>query len=298
MKKDTKKGLIVYNPNEAVKNRAFIDMFTDKGKNYNLDISLCLKNDFKDRLYDNILFCINRTRDLNISKICEDNNISAYNSSFVTALANNKYKTIEFFRDYFNKHDIKLSYDIFPDTCFLSCEEYENNKLNLCEYLKEKKGFIHFDKPPVIKSVSGHGGKEVFLLDDKYDYQHISFPDGCIIQRFIESNACDIRVYVLNNKIYSCILRQGKDSFKSNFSLGGKIKKYEPDTDNINIISHFINAFSLEKYGFVGIDFLIDSDKRIYFNEVEEMAGTRMLYSLTDKDIVEDLLYHISCSLD
>ena len=40
--------------------------------------------------------------------------------------------------------------------------------------------------------------------------------------------------------------------------------------------------------GLAGLDFIIADDGRLVFNELEEMAGCRMIYQNTGRDIVRD----------
>ena len=39
-----------------------------------------------------------------------------------------------------------------------------------------------------------------------------------------------------------------------------------------------------------GIDFLVQWDGTLLFNELEEMVGCRMLYQCTERDIVRDYI--------
>ena len=45
-------------------------------------------------------------------------------------------------------------------------------------------------------------------------------------------------------------------------------------------------------FGFVGIDFMF-SDGQMIFNEIEDVVGARMLYHLTDLDVVDIYVAHI-----
>ena len=56
----------------------------------------------------------------------------------------------------------------------------------------------------------------------------------------------------------------------------------------------FMEALGGSKIGMAGIDFILAKDGSLVFNEIEEMAGSRMLYECTDYDIVKDYVQWIS----
>ena len=59
-----------------------------------------------------------------------------------------------------------------------------------------------------------------------------TFSDNTIIaQQYIETNATDVRVFMLGEEVLGAVKRIGpKDSFKSNFTLGGTVEKYILDS--------------------------------------------------------------------
>ena len=52
-------------------------------------------------------------------------------------------------------------------------------------------------------------------------------------------------------------------------------------------------CFGAHILGMAGIDFLLGEDGNLYFNELEEMVGSRMLYKVTNQDIVKDYVHWI-----
>ena len=96
-----------------------------------------------------------------------------------------------------------------------------------------------------------------------------------MIQEKIASKSRDVRVYIVGNMIYQAVLRQGKEDFRSNFSLGGAVSAYSMNEEEKEWVNAFVKAFSKKTLGMGGIDF-------------EEMVGCRMLYQTTSKDIVKD----------
>ena len=95
----------------------------------------------------------------------------------------------------------------------------------------------------------------------------------------------DIRVYVLGDKVLGCVKRISDSSFKSNYSLGGRVEKYEL-TDSIKEISlSAAKAIGLE---FCGIDLLFTKDS-FTVCEVNGNAGFRTITMVSDIDIPIEL---------
>ena len=58
------------------------------------------------------------------------------------------------------------------------------------------------------------------------------------------------------------------------------------------IMGIYDKVISLFDIGFVGIDFMF-SDGKMILNEIEDVVGARMLYHLTDLDVVDIYVEHI-----
>lgn len=157
----------------------------------------------------------------------------------------------------------------------------------------------------VIKSVTGHGGQEVmtlneFLISDKvYGEQEFDasgyYNEKYVIQPLIETGTRDLRVYVIGKIIIGAVLRESVIGFKSNYSLGGNVRLYTLDECQKNIVYKIINAFD---FSYVGIDFLLTSDDKLIFNEIEDVVGARMLSECTNIDYVNMFINYIAHNLE
>ncbi len=135
--------------------------------------------------------------------------------------------------------------------------------------------------PSVVKGASGHGGNEVFYAEDKAQLEKAlsNIKDkGLLFQTMATDVGIDKRVYILGGKVLATVKRQAREGFKSNFSLGGEafLSDLSPKEKEIadKLVAHL-------KPDFVGVDFIYNEGEP-YLNEVEDIVGTRMLYSLTD----------------
>lgn len=159
-------------------------------------------------------------------------------------------------------------------------------------FTKEKNyEFIHnyfYNRKFVMKENEGSQGKGVYLIEDEEEYNNVYYKinDEYFCQEFIEfSYGMDIRVYVLGDKVLGCVKRISDSSFKSNYSLGGRVEKYEL-TDSIKEISlSAAKAIGLE---FCGIDLLFTKDS-FTVCEVNGNAGFRTITMVSDIDIPIEL---------
>lgn len=295
---------IIYYDEEAKKNSGFIDMLKSECRKYDIaleyisfeKVNLMSESSFENK-FKKILFVINRTREYKLSLRFEKINVKVFHSSKITELGNNKYKTYCCLKEYFEKNKNEPQGEWIAHTVLVKADDL-NNVLN--DYI---------GKDYVIKSVDGHGGSQVFSLNDDGTklgsyrknrdnaknniYKSLQGHD-CVLQKRIDSDSNDIRVYIVFGKIYAAVLRHGNDGFKSNFSLGGSVEEYFLDEEQKKIIEKFIEAFGAGQLSMAGIDFILTRDGNLIFNELEEMVGSRMLYNCSKHDIVRKYVEQIA----
>ncbi|MCR5608743.1 MAG: ATP-grasp domain-containing protein [Lachnospiraceae bacterium] len=272
-------GWIIYNLKDYERNKAFAEMIINQGMKSDLSIRLLfvekLKFGVKNKkpyiFYDNeeikkADFAIMRIIYPLLSKHLEICGINVYNNSLVADICNDKAKTYQ----HLSKTDINV-----PDSYFVK-RDYMDYYIN--------NGLINDDD--VIKSVDGHGGSEVSLYNESFEYNKVK---DYVIQPLITRSGKDVRIYILDNKILAGVLRTSCNSFKSNYSLGGKIELFN-DIDLIKkdvytVIDYFMQCtkdYKVPGITFAGIDFIIDDNNNFFFNEIEDVVGCRMLYNVSD----------------
>lgn len=295
---------IIYYDEEANKNSGFIDMLKSECRKYDIaleyisfeKVNLMSESSFENK-FKKIFFVINRTREYKLSLRFEKINVKVFHSSKITELGNNKYKTYCYLKEYFERNKNEPQGEWIAHTVLVKADDL-NNVLN--DYI---------GKDYVIKSVDGHGGSQVFSLNDdgtklgsyrknrdnaKNNIYKALQGHDCVLQKRIDSDSNDIRVYIVFGKIYAAVLRHGNDGFKSNFSLGGSVEEYFPDEEQKKIIEKLIEAFGAEQLSMAGIDFILTRDGNLIFNELEEMVGSRMLYNCSKHDIVREYVEQIA----
>jgi len=115
---------------------------------------------------------------------------------------------------------------------------------------------------------------------------------GPIIQEMAGDPGRDLRIYVLGGRIIASVLRTSDVDFRANFKLGGRAEIVEPPEEVCKMVRRMVPELMAD---FIGIDFVF-GDGRVYLNEVEDVVGTRMLYSLTDMDPARMYMEYIAHS--
>mgnify|MGYP000963955166 FL=1 len=163
-----------------------------------------------------------------------------------------------------------------PKFLFTKNKNYEI----VCKYFDNKKF--------VMKKMNGSQGIGVYLIENEEDYNNAydEIKDEYFCQEFVDySYGKDIRVYVLGNKVLGCVNRISDNSFKSNYSLGGRVEEFELN-DFIKEIS--LNAAKALGLDFCGIDLLFTKDS-FTVCEVNGNAGFRTITQVSDIDIPMEL---------
>ena len=276
-------GWILYNREDAKRNAGYIDFHKVEGEKLGIQMHLLYIEDIEFGVqYDEWYMCyqgkemekpdfaIVRMNYPLLSRQLELLEIPVFNSSFVASICNDKAQTYQ----YVAKTGVAM-----VDSRFV-------HKNFLLEQLNTVK------RPFVVKSVSGHGGSQVFLVEDGDEIAPIyeKLDDHVVIQPLASSKKQDLRVYIVGNEIVGAVLRTGQDGFRSNFSLGGKAEFYTLEEDEKEIVEKIVDLFD---FGLAGLDFIIGDNGALIFNEIEDVVGSRMLYSCSDINIVALYLEYI-----
>ena len=254
-------GWIIYSIEDFEKNKKFVEMLMENFAQNQISIeTIIIENiDYKKlRLPD---FAINRCRDYEIAEYLEKNNVRVFNSSKVTKITNDKFETYNFLE-------------------------------GVVPFMKVSKNSKDIDYPKIIKSCRGHGGSQVYLVQNyQQEIQALKELEG---YDFLYQDCCsdkgkDVRVYILGNKIVAAVFRTSTESFKSNFSLGGQVQIYKLNQQEEAMVEKIIKKLPLD---YAGIDFTFHKGRAV-FNEIEDAVGARMLYSIAPIDIASEYVRYI-----
>ena len=277
-------GWLIYTLEDSIRNREAIRMFQDAGAKLDMEIELkifdssqSLVNQIHDWagrmcLTEEIRlpnFVINRSRSFELGKWLETHGVRVFNSSEVTRICNDKITTLEYVK--------KLGVPTLP---WISGDVDEFHLGMAVRY------------PLVAKSCDGHGGNEVFWIDNGealWNARERFKGRKWMLQKAASEPGKDLRVYVLGGQIIKGMLRYSEQDFRSNFCLGGSVKEYELSEKECELVKAITEKLHLD---YAGIDFLFHEGSLV-LNEIEDVVGARMLYTFTDLDIISDYIKYI-----
>lgn len=280
---EKKTGWLIYDKAGAQYNKQYIAMHKEEGEALQISFSLLyaeeinfgVKNGemciwYQGQLQKKPDFAICRTIAPKLSMMLEWAGIRVFNSSFVSEIANDKAKTYA----YLAGKGIPMTDSVFGTA------EWLNGKID------------GFEEDTVIKAVNGHGGVQVFRTgtDNTSSIQTGIGESDVIVQSMVKGPGQDVRVYVIGTEIVAAVCRTSQDGFRSNYSLGGKVELYELSSKQKDLVEKIIGEFD---FGLVGIDFLIDEQEDFVFNEIEDVVGARMLYQVSDINLLHEYFVYI-----
>ena len=150
--------------------------------------------------------------------------------------------------------------------------------------------------PCVIKLIEGTQGKGVILAETKKAAESVI--DGLrqmkahfLVQEFIrESNGCDIRAFVIGDKVVASMMRVAKEGeFRSNLHRGGSAIPVEITPQESSVA---INAAKALGLNVAGVD-LLRSSRGPLVLEVNSSPGLQGIENSTGLDIADMIIEHI-----
>jgi gamma-F420-2:alpha-L-glutamate ligase len=156
--------------------------------------------------------------------------------------------------------------------------------------------------PVIVKKISGSYGRGVFLCEYKKQLrQLVTMAEltkksyDIIIQEFIKDTwGKDLRVFVVNNKVVGCMMRQATDEdFRANISRGGEGFPYEVNEQIEWLSSESSKALDLD---IAGVDLLFQNGG-YKICEVNSNPGFEGMEQFTKKNIAGEIVSFIKLKL-
>ncbi len=243
---------VLYDRCDYEKNVFFADRLVKISENLGYRSSVILTDSLPDEVPDVV---ISRTRDWRLTRSLEEKGARVFNPSEVSRICNDKHVT-------YQSAEV-LGIPTLPHSI--------------------EGGQLPEGPPWVVKSRTGHGGSQVFMAEGHAELDKIlqELGSDALVQKVAPVLGRDMRAYVLDGTVISCVMRSSDTDFRANHSLGGRAELYQPSEECRRIISKMSEALGP---CFVGMDFVFGEDGKAFLNEVEDVAGTRMLYELTELD--------------
>ena len=160
----------------------------------------------------------------------------------------------------------------------------------------------HLGFPVIVKTISGSYGKGVFLAETKKQLKQLltmaeltKKSYNIVIQEFVKDTwGKDLRVFVVNNKVVGCMMRQSQDDdFRANITRGGEGIPYEVNEQIEWLSSESAKALNLD---IAGVDLLFDNGG-YKICEVNSNPGFEGMENFTKKNIAEEIVQFIKMKI-
>lgn len=257
------KAYVYYESEDVEKNHLFIEDLIGEAKKIGMDLQLLVDSEQPE---EDAAFILFRGRDYKLAAAFEKSGFRVFNNSEVNRIAGNKLSTFEL-------------------AVMLGIPTVQTHQLYTAKQIDTY--------PVIVKTAHGHGGKDVYLCEDaeKVTRIHEKYAgELLVVQPYVETNATDIRVFVLGNEIIGAVKRTGINSFKSNYTLGGTAEKYKVSPKIDMIVAKIVETLDSD---YIGIDFLLRPNGDILLNEIEDPVGARSLYVTHAFSVAEKLVTYL-----
>lgn len=280
-------GWLIYNKIDAKENSAYIDWFIEEARFQHMYLKLIYREDITIGILNNedtVLiqgtpantpdFAVIRTIDTMLSYHLETCRIHVFNSAHISKMCNHKSFTYQAVQ----KLGIPIVDTVFSHQSLLTQQ-------------------LPLEFPFVVKESTGRSGQHVFLITNQEDWnlgKNKLNPTDLVIQSANVQYGKDIRVFVIGKTIIGAVLRENDNDFRANFKLGGTATWYDLSKHEKAMIQIIVNYF---KFDMVGIDFLLNDQGELLFNEIEDVVGSRILSAVSNINLLKKYITHIKKQL-
>lgn len=364
---------MVYDREGLAQNEQYVSMFRRHFRAYGREVEAVLDDQAERRvLAGERPFCVFvRTINPPVNRFFETKGIPVFNSYEVSRICNDKGRTLARFREkVLSVPSITLDggewerlmeeegREVFRLRRYFSerfstlaslSDPLSPGKVSSCSVFGElEREMIERAEDFVLKTVDGHGGREVYLVcgereriraasrrageedaggrfiakrssvaecgsiargNSVVECGSIAGEDSVagdssiagrkmVLQPLIKNGGrfCDMRVYVIGKRIVAAVMRSSGRDFRANYSRGGDVALVELRDAQKQIVNRILDELD---FGMAGIDFLFDRDGNMVLNEIEDVAGSRMLYECAPHiDIVSQYVDYVMTCLE
>lgn len=275
---------MIYDREGLARNKDYVTLYETACAPYGIEVEAVYDDCVKKRITggETPVFALVRTINPEVNRFFEQKKIPVFNSYLVSQICNDKGKTLTYLKETvfcvpsLSFCCLDLSYICGQDkeglrTQFLECFEYSTHEEQERRLITQAEDFV-------LKSVTGHGGSQVFSLFHERDrimkeMQGQEF----VLQPMVQTGSPgrDLRVYVIGQEIIAAVMRSSAGDFRANYSRGAEVSLHPLDTGQKEIVRRVIRKFD---FGMAGIDFILDKEGKMVLNEIEDVVGARMLY--------------------
>ncbi|MBE6734889.1 MAG: RimK family alpha-L-glutamate ligase, partial [Ruminococcaceae bacterium] len=149
--------------------------------------------------------------------------------------------------------------------------------------------------PLVIKESYGSFGMQVYLANTKDEAVKIIDSLGhkeFVMQEFVQTSCGrDLRVNVVGGKVVATIYRYNDGDFRSNLTIGGKMKPYEISSEQAQLAIEACKALHLD---FAGVDVMFAEGDEPVICEVNSNTHFKTTLDCTGINLADSIMEYIA----
>lgn len=269
-------GWLIYASEDIERNRSYIDWFIKEGALQGVKIELVPREQLTIGLTNNESTIVRDNNQMNLPQFTiirtiepilqyafQQNGVKTFNSFTIASLTNDKSQTY--------MEVAKLGIPILQ-TFFITKNTFPTTP--------------PLAYPFVVKEANGRSGKQVYYIENENEWLKLSdivTERNIIIQEANVQLGKDLRVFIVGKEIIAAVLRENVHDFRANYTLGGSATLFSLSTKQKGLIQKIVDHFD---FGMVGIDFLLDDNNELVFNEIEDVVGSRILSLVSEINLL------------
>ena len=297
---------MVYDAAGLKRNAGYVSLFQRHCQPYGAEVEVVLDVEVRRKSLagERPVCAFVRTIGPEINRFLEEQGIPVFNSSEVSYLCNHKGRTLAYLRNrVFCVPSITVTRGELSHILDMDVPEvrgYFQSHFPYSAFEERERSIVGRAEDFVVKTADGHGGSEVYSLCMDRDSGIAALlretgtdASELVLQPMVTCGTVyrDMRVYVIGTGIAAAVMRSSVHDFRANYSRGGDVRRVDLTPEQIEEVNRITACFT---FGMAGIDFLFDTDGQIVLNEIEDVAGARMLYACAPElDIVHEYVKYV-----
>ena len=222
-------------------------------------------------------------KDIRLARLLEAAGLKLYNSADAIEICDDKARTYT----HMSNNGLKM-----PKT-LIAPQTYHNIDWGAYDIIDAAEDI--FGYPLVLKESIGSYGDQVYLLNSREELVNGMNSIGCrpmMLQEFIQtSKGRDIRIYIVGNQVAAAVYRYSEtDDFRANLTRGAKMRRYEPNKQQIQMALDAVKSIGLD---FAGVDILFGNDDEPILCEVNSNAHFKKTLECTGVNVAEHIMDYI-----
>lgn len=284
------KGWLVVNGFlDSEKFKGIYTLLLESAKLHNISLELFTSSELSDVLGKGFAgkelpdFALFWDKDVCLARLLEEEGVRLFNCADAIEKCDNKALTSLVL----SKANVRMPKTIIAPKTF---EGVGYNNLDFLDNAIEKLGL-----PLVIKESFGSFGMQVYLANTREEavkiIKNLGYKDF-IMQEFISSShGRDLRINVVGGKVVASIYRYNEEDFRSNLTIGGKMKPYTATKAQEELALSACKALQLD---FAGVDVMFGENDEPVICEVNSNTHFKTTLECTGVNLADSIMEYIA----